>query len=248
LNKQINETPVCHLIFHAYKRLEFTKKSLEYLAKNTKYPYKVLLINNDNTDETQQVLESYPKDKVLEILRMEKNVGIVLPTNLLWRKYPAKFFGKVDNDMLVPPGWLSKLIERLNECPQLGIIGAFHYSPQDAARILRETPERLIKGKYFKAPFVSGCSYVLKKEVIEKMGLQPGRTYIIDFTAYQQRASKYFDIGYCYPWVFAETISLESSSNYIPYLEYEKELWRKRHGSEVSLPPDVIEYFKKKFL
>jgi cellulose synthase/poly-beta-1,6-N-acetylglucosamine synthase-like glycosyltransferase len=247
MKNESSTLPICHLIFHAYKRLEFTRKSLEYLERNTKYPYKILLVNNDNTDETQKVLEAYPKDKVLKILRMKMNVGIILPTNYLWRKFPAKFFGKVDNDTLVPSGWLGTLIERLNECPRLGIIGAFHYSSMDAERILRENPERLINGKYFKAPFIGGCAYVLKKEVIDKMGLQPERSYIMDFTGYQQKATRYFDVGYCYPWVFAEIINLKNSPHHIPYPEYDEELWKKRHSKEASLPLEVLEYFKKNF-
>ncbi|MFA5558765.1 MAG: glycosyltransferase [Methanofastidiosum sp.] len=113
------------ILMITWNRLEYTKKAIEAIRKNTKN-YILFIWDNNSTDGTKKYLKVL-NDKNIEVHFEDKNVGLVPPMNYFFEKFKNyKYIAKVDNDTIVPKGWLDKLKEVLDELP-LFAVEANHY-------------------------------------------------------------------------------------------------------------------------
>lgn len=109
-----------------WNRLEYTKKVIKAILKNTDWPFKLFIFDNNSTDGTSGYLKTL-KDKRIEIYFSDKNTGLVPPMNYFFKKYRSyRYTAKVDNDTIVSSGWLKKLKEVMDEYPFLAV-EADHY-------------------------------------------------------------------------------------------------------------------------
>ena len=116
-----------------YNRLELTKQTLEDLFKTTDYPFNLIIVDNGSNDGTVDYLTDTLLNnksehlKEYNIIQNKENLGIATGRNLALYKaihqYNAQWLVTIDNDVLVPNGWLSEAIEILQSCPQFAAIG-----------------------------------------------------------------------------------------------------------------------------
>src|SRR5262249_43630181 len=101
-----------------------TRLCLESLFRNTDYPnYEVIAVDNDSTDDTQSYLvklsERYEN---LKIILNETNLGFAKANNQGIRLSSGDYIVLLNNDTIVPRGWLSRLLKHLVD-PKVGIVG-----------------------------------------------------------------------------------------------------------------------------
>jgi len=186
-----------HLILISWKREDLLEKTLDSLLKETLYPFKIFLVNNGGGEQTQRILENFPKEKILAIAQYDQNVGLSIPVNFFWANFPAEFLGKIDNDMLFPKGWLSILVSRLKDNPKLGVIAQWHYSDEKIRETLRK--HSFIPDQYCIVPHVGG-QYLMRRKIIEEFGFIEEKTFMADWTSYQvHRILKSWHIGWVLP-------------------------------------------------
>ena len=114
-----------------YNRIELTKKTLEGLFERTDYPFNLIFVDNNSTDGTADYLYKTCADAITEnaflksftILRNEKNLGIAVARNQALEASHDPWLSTMDNDVLVPKGWLSSCVEILTRNPQYGMLG-----------------------------------------------------------------------------------------------------------------------------
>ena len=107
-------------------RLDYTKKAIEAIFKNTFYPFKLFIFNNGSDRQTTEYLESL-NDNRIEMHHSKVNLGLVPPMNMFFDKFKhSKYVAKVDNDTVVQAGWLTKLKSVLDTFP-LFTVEANHY-------------------------------------------------------------------------------------------------------------------------
>ena len=53
------------------------------------------------------------------------------PTKRFWKETKAELVGKIDNDILVPKGWVQKLTDVHQRVPNLGVAGYCHFRKED---------------------------------------------------------------------------------------------------------------------
>ena len=73
------------------------KKCLDGILNQTLLPRKILVINDNSTDKTKEILESY-KDKI-EILENKKNLGISLTRDIAVNHLKTEYVASVDADV-----------------------------------------------------------------------------------------------------------------------------------------------------
>ena len=66
--------------------------------------------------------------KVLQDLELQK---LIKPTKQFWRESTGDYIGKIDNDILVPNGWVDNLVEAHINIPNLGVCGYCHFREED---------------------------------------------------------------------------------------------------------------------
>ena len=104
----------------------YTKRAVAAILKNTDLPFKLFIFDNASTDGTQKWLKTI-KDSRVEIYYSDFNTGLMYPKNWILEKYPdTEYISFVDNDSIMPYGWLSKLKDVMDNFPLFNVM-ADHY-------------------------------------------------------------------------------------------------------------------------
>lgn len=118
-----------------YNRLDLTKETLRNLFLNTKYPYNLIIVDNGSSDETISYLdktlysemENHESFKDYRVISNRKNLGVAIGRNLALYEavnhYKSEWLATVDNDVILPSGWLTEAIEIIDANPRFASIG-----------------------------------------------------------------------------------------------------------------------------
>lgn len=109
-----------------WNRSEFTKRTVDYLWERTKYPFRIIVINNNSDDGTAEYLkEAVASGKVFHVVHHDKNIGIHQAWNTALGLADGEYFITTDNDIYVPDlseDWLSQLVFLMNNNIEYGAI------------------------------------------------------------------------------------------------------------------------------
>lgn len=118
-----------------YNRLELTKQTLGNLFKTTDYPFYLIIVDNGSTDGTVEYLDKFLEKKPTDneflqqiIVRKNKtNRGIATGRNQALleadKLSDTLWYSTLDNDVLLPNGWLSECIDVLMKNKNYGGTG-----------------------------------------------------------------------------------------------------------------------------
>ncbi len=119
----------------AFLRPTYTVNTIKYLKERTRYPYRLILINNGGNDML--------KDEVDLMITPSRNIGIHAAWNLALSMAESKYFITSDNDIYVPQWegkcWLERMVDIMDERFDYGaislhphvFIGAVGIDPKD---------------------------------------------------------------------------------------------------------------------
>lgn len=112
------------IVFLAANRPEFTAWSLEALARGTAWQMvRKLIIYTDGSPLRDGFIARPPIPyEVIEYNR-DRLGGPVAIMNHYLANSPAPLWAKIDNDVVVPPGWLNTCATVMERCPQLDLLG-----------------------------------------------------------------------------------------------------------------------------
>jgi glycosyltransferase involved in cell wall biosynthesis len=115
------------LVMVTYNRMEFTQKTLKYLAERTRTPLRIIVVDNNSDDGSQDMLYEMKKNGLIHhLLLLEENYGIHMAKNYglaLVRSHP--YYIDTDNDLLCPdlePDWIERLTSLMVRYPEFGAI------------------------------------------------------------------------------------------------------------------------------
>jgi predicted glycoside hydrolase/deacetylase ChbG (UPF0249 family) len=131
------------IIFLAWNRREFTVESLKYLRLNTDWSRvrRVLLYDDGSVDGTLEELMQFATGDVAPfeawVIKTETHSPVAIMNDYLEKRHPAAWFAKIDNDVVLPPGWLTTCLDVLRENPSLDLLGieAMYPAALDGARV-----------------------------------------------------------------------------------------------------------------
>lgn len=95
------------IIIPAYNEERHIKACLESIAAQDVMPDEVLMIDNNSTDTTIQIAETFPFVKVLR----EKQQGIVFGRNKGFNTSKCDILGRIDADSVLPQDWVARIRE-----------------------------------------------------------------------------------------------------------------------------------------
>jgi glycosyltransferase involved in cell wall biosynthesis len=129
---------------------KFIEKTLTSLFNQDLKPYRIIVINDNSTDNTEEILKTFPiqivnSNRNTETdLNMTKEIYNVLNLGMskLKNDQECQYILKLDGDHLLPKDYLSKLISRMEEEPKLAICsgvieGEYSVNPRHSGRIYR---------------------------------------------------------------------------------------------------------------
>lgn len=153
---------ICH------NRLDYTKIAINGVLRQTYKKFNFIIWNNASTDGTQEYLETI-KDPRVRVVNCQENKPLAEVINEVVRLSDAKYFGKVDNDTLVPIDWLERLVE-VHEKEHLGFIGGFHFRRDDLDNVIPKLTPIAHKAhtepefEIWEKPYIGGCAFLIRRE------------------------------------------------------------------------------------
>lgn len=112
----------CDLLFLAHSRPEFTRESVKALIANTNWERVSQVIVYTDGEETPGFAGAFPIG-VPEIYVLCKFGGPVAIMSHYLSHDPAPVWAKIDNDVIVPPGWLDQALLVMETRQELDFLG-----------------------------------------------------------------------------------------------------------------------------
>jgi len=111
------------IVLTAWHREWMTKLCIQALGKNTKTPYRLIVVDNGSEIEFQETWLMGSSDIYV---KLDHNYGLEAAKNIGMQFVESKLFVSLDNDILVykypDKDWLSQLIDLMAKYPQYGAI------------------------------------------------------------------------------------------------------------------------------
>jgi GT2 family glycosyltransferase len=129
------------VVIVAFNNLVFNRLCLESLLAHTEYPhYEVVVVDNGSTDGTRGYLRALAQEHThIRVVTNPTNRGFAPANNQGLAAATGEVLVLLNNDTLVPRGWLTRLARHL-EGPALGLVGAVTNRAGNEAQI--EAPYR----------------------------------------------------------------------------------------------------------
>lgn len=186
----------CDIIIPVWNNLEITKDCIFSIRKHTKYPYKLVLIDNASSSPTKEYLVSLKKDKDVILIRNEKNLGFIGAVNQGLEYSKAPYTCIMNNDTVATEGWLDEMVDVLEKNKDIGLINPSSNSscqfPGDMDIHTYALTLKKDKGQFQEVYRCSAFSMIISKEVRDKVGLMDGGYGMgyFDDTDYSKRVQK----------------------------------------------------------
>ena len=117
-------------------QLVFTKLCLESVLANTDYPvYELIVVDNGSGEELLSYLgQLEDRFSFIHVVRNETNRGFAAANNQGLAQATGDGFVLLNNDTIVPRGWLTRLIRHLDD-PLIGAVGPVTNRTSNEAQI-----------------------------------------------------------------------------------------------------------------
>ncbi len=229
---------------------------------NDQYELKILLIDNSESEDYLNYLSNYFLNRTeIFILKNLKNLGFAKAVNIginIALNDNFDFVLLLNNDAYLDKNCLLELIRVANEAKEIGLLspvifyatepnkvwGSGGYFDKFLSRIRIKLKNKVVSGENLsKNPpqfvdFISGCVMLIKKEVIEKVGLFDDRFFLYneDLDYCLRAKAQGFKIAYV-PSAFAfhEINVVKDRTNYFTMYHIAKSnvIIRKKHFSKL---------------
>lgn len=120
---QSPSTPQVTLIVVPRERFSMAQESLESLLSNTRYPYKLLYVDNNSPAGLRRYLTQAAEREAFEIVRSDRYLSPNAARNLALKHVTTPYVAFVDNDVIFAPGWLEALV-RCSEETGATVVGS----------------------------------------------------------------------------------------------------------------------------
>ncbi|WP_415347207.1 glycosyltransferase family 2 protein [Clostridium perfringens] len=249
--------PLVYIILVNYRNSNDTIECIKSLREIDYLNYKVLIVDNASQDDSVEKLKKEILDE--ELIVSDENLGFAGGNNLGIDKAiasGAKYVLLLNNDTVVKKDFLSKLVDTFKVDNNIGIVGCKinYYSDRDIVNYaggeidwskfttrfygLNTKDNNDTKIRYIS--FVSGCAMMIKREVIEKIGLLDD-TYFMYYedTDYCARAiESSFKLAYQPKSVIYHKVSASSGGELSPFVLYwstkNREKFKRKFSNKIS--------------
>lgn len=171
-----NEKPAISVVIPAWNEEKVVQKTIHALTKQeTKIPFEVIFVDNNCTDNTVKMVETFEKElRELKIIS-EKNQGIGAAREAGFRNSEADIIVSTDADTIVPPEWISKILAEFWGDSNLdALVGTYIFETKSdifnffskRIMVLVDYFHRLVAGSFA----FRGLNFAIKKSAWKKAG------------------------------------------------------------------------------
>lgn len=187
-------SPKVAIIILNWNGLKDTIECLGSLKKITYPNYQIIVVDNGSKGNEADVLQEKYKNYI-KVIRNKENLGFAGGNNVAIREVLKK--GKsehillLNNDTVVEPNFLDELVKTAESDSKVGIVGGKILYYNDPNKIWYAGGKLdLIRGSGYhfqkespkkerEVTFITGCLMLIKKEVLEKIGLLSEEYFLV---------------------------------------------------------------------
>jgi len=118
------------LLLITHNRREYVERSVATLLADPA-PFRVFWWDNGSVDGTADLCRSINDPRIVERHLSSENVMQAIPFRWVLDRSGSDLIGKVDDDTLVPRGWVETIAPALREHQELGMIGCWTFWMED---------------------------------------------------------------------------------------------------------------------
>lgn len=168
---------------------------IESLKELTFKDYIIIVVDNKSTDNSARILRMYTQKNSIVFLEADENKGFAAGNNIgiafALKKNDVDYIWLLNNDTIAKKNSLGELIKGFEENKNVGVTTSKIYYEKNHSMIwyaggsinrhtarsehwqygkIESADEALADRSYQAVSFVSGCSMLIKREVIERVG------------------------------------------------------------------------------
>jgi GT2 family glycosyltransferase len=170
--------PLVTIVVVPRERFSCTRESLESIYANTETPFKLIYVDGNSPAKVRQYLEEQSQERGFQLIRTDYYLSPNEARNIGWRAVDTKYLVFADNDVVVAPGWLKKLVECAEEtnatvvgplmCQEKPVHEIVHVAGGDARIWVDKTGKRRLREKiYFQGKRVEEIRSKLSRSLTE---------------------------------------------------------------------------------
>jgi len=117
-------TPLVSVVMATFNEpQDIIKKSIESIINQTYSNFELIIIDDSNSLETRNVIDSFSSDSRVKIIREDERIGFVKSLNIGLRLSQGLFIARMDGDDISVLNRLELQIAYLNEHPTISVVG-----------------------------------------------------------------------------------------------------------------------------
>jgi hypothetical protein len=154
------------LLLITHNRRRYVEKTLETLVRDPA-AFRVYWWDNHSTDGATDVVRALLSERLSATHLSDRNVYQGVPTRWFLETSRSDVVGKIDDDVLLPIGWLDRFTPLVRENATLGMLGCWMFMPEDwDEEMARQNCIRVAGLRIFRVLTMGGCSFVARREVL----------------------------------------------------------------------------------
>ena len=156
-----------------HNRPEYTLKTLDRLIESVPASTRLWLWHNGTDEATLSIAYEASERAPNAVFRhCPENAPLRVPLNWVIAEGTAPFAAKIDDDCLVPDGWLQTTTSVLTANPGLGAVAGWHYPESDFDPDLAAHKIRDLEAGYqlMQNPWVQGSGFVISRAWLDQAG------------------------------------------------------------------------------
>jgi glycosyltransferase involved in cell wall biosynthesis len=173
LSSVVSESPLVSVVIAAWNEEVNIVKCLDSLSKSvTNLTFEIIVINNNSTDRTQQVL-----DKLGVSYYIQPTQGVGPSRELGQQKAKGKYILSADADCIYPSRWIDILTKALMKDGNVFVYGRFSYisdegHPRWQLFLYEKARDLMSEFRHIKRPYLN--TYGISLGYIRELGLKEG--------------------------------------------------------------------------
>lgn len=159
-----------YLVIPAHNEATLINLTLQSLVSQTVLPKKIVVVNDNSTDDTEEVVNAFAKAHPYISLVNKQSTAVHLPGSKVIQAFNTGFetldeeydvIMKIDADLIFPNNYLETLTRHFKSDPEIGMVGGFCYIEKDGKWILENLTDK---------DHIRGALKAYRKETFKQIG------------------------------------------------------------------------------
>jgi glycosyltransferase involved in cell wall biosynthesis len=188
------------IVIPTYNRARFIGQAVTSALNQTYRELEVIVVDDGSTDNTQSILSTF-EDTRLQIVRLEKNSGRSRARNIALRAARGEYMSFLDSDDYYLPGKIELQVKYLKENPAIDMVYTASACVDENDGSLDHFYRAPVSGDiykeiaFFKPLTITLPTVMLRRHVVDEVGLFDEAMDRFEDTDYWRRISKRFRVG-----------------------------------------------------